>query len=276
MPFVHRIAAHLGDNHGMTGFPATFLGVALIGFAAASSAAALETRSVNLGDGAYSVVELDLARDVLESHWRDADSQPLSSIERLRDWGAMQGRELLFATNAGIYDRSFRPLGLYIESGSTQRPLNTTLGAARAGNFSIQPNGVFYVDKHNRAGVVTTSTWRERAIDARLATQSGPMLVIDGAINPNFDETSDSLKWRSGVCARTAQRVIFAVSEAPVTFHAFARLFRDRLGCRDALYLDGTLSRIYTKSDGYAGAPAFMVKPYAAMLAVFASEAASE
>ena len=38
-----------------------------------------------------------------------------------------------------------------------------------------------------------------------------------------------------------------AVSEAPLTFHAFARLFRDTLGCRDALYLDGTLSKMYRK-----------------------------
>ncbi len=256
---------------------ATFLFFALLTVTVATQpVAALEGRSVNLDDGAYQVVELDLAHDQLESHWRDADARPLESIERLRDWGAAQGRELLFATNAGIYDRAFRPLGLYIEDGSTQRLLNTTPGVARAGNFSIQPNGVFYVDKHGRAGVMTTAAWREAKVDARLATQSGPMLVIDGAINPNFDEASDSLKWRSGVCAKTAQRVIFAVSEAPVTFHAFARLFRDQLGCRDALYLDGTLSRIYTKADGYAGAPAFMVKPYAAMLVVFASDAASE
>lgn len=259
----------------MIRFFAQFLFVASLALVAAP-AAALESRTLDTDDGTYNIVELDLARDALESHWRDADAQPLASIERLRDWGAMQGRELLFATNAGIYDRAFRPLGLYIENGSTQRPLNTTPGAARAGNFSIQPNGVFYVDKHNQAGVLTTADWRGQNIDARLATQSGPMLVIDGAINPNFDEASDSLKWRSGVCAKTAQRVIFAVSEAPVTFHAFARLFRDQLGCRDALYLDGTLSRIYTKADGYAGAPAIMVKPYAAMLAVFASDAASE
>ena len=271
------MAADLGDNPAMARFPPLFLSVVLLAaVVAAPPAAALDAQSVNLSDGAYQVVELDLVHDQLESHWRDEELRPLESIEHLREWGSAQGRELLFATNAGIYDRGFRPLGLYIEGGSTQRPLNTTPGVARAGNFSIQPNGVFYVDKSDHAGVMTTAAWREQKIDARLATQSGPMLVIDGAINPKFDEASDSLKWRSGVCAKTAQRVIFAVSEAPVTFHAFARLFRDQLGCRDALYLDGTLSRIYTKADGYAGAPAFMVKPYAAMLAVFASGAASE
>jgi uncharacterized protein YigE (DUF2233 family) len=75
------------------------------------------------------------------------------------------------------------------------------------------------------------------------------------------------------VCARKPGLVEFAVSEAPVTFHAFARLFRDVLGCRDALYLDGTLSRIYTKDAGSFGAPEFMVKPYVGMFAVFAPPA---
>ncbi|HEY6545448.1 MAG TPA: phosphodiester glycosidase family protein, partial [Dokdonella sp.] len=106
-------------------------------------------------------------------------------------------------------------------------------------------------------------------IDARIATQSGPMLVVAGKINPNFDQASDSLKLRSGVCALTPQEVVFAVSEVPVSFHAFARLFRDGIGCRDALYLDGTLSRVWTRADGYAGASPIVAKPYAGMLAVF-------
>jgi len=88
-------------------------------------------------------------------------------------------------------------------------------------------------------------------------------------INPAFVEGSDSRKWRSGVCAPAPEKAVFAVSIAPVTFHAFARLFRDTLGCRDALFLDGTLSQIYTAADGYSGAPSMMVKPYAGMLAVF-------
>jgi uncharacterized protein YigE (DUF2233 family) len=102
------------------------------------------------------------------------------------------------------------------------------------------------------------------------------MLVVDGEINHAFDAQSGSLKWRSGVCAATPSHVVFAVSEAPVSFHAFARLFRDTLGCRDALYLDGTLSRLWTRNEGYAGAAAMMVKPYAGMFAVFAPDSAPE
>jgi uncharacterized protein YigE (DUF2233 family) len=237
---------------------------------AAHAFAAPQSREARVDDLQFRIVDIDLAHDRLELHWKNDASEPLASIDRLRQWGEAQGRSLLFATNAGIYDREFRPLGLYVEDERTLRPLNTAQGAARSGNFAMQPNGVFFVDRSGHAEVVTTQHWRDRRIEARIATQSGPMLVVDGEINPVFDAQSDSLKWRSGVCAKTASQVVFAVSEAPVTFHAFARLFRDELGCRDALYLDGTLSRLYTKGEGFFGAPEMMVKPYVGMFAVFA------
>ncbi len=235
---------------------------------------ALAARDIDVAGARYRVVALDLARDALELHWRDADDQAFASIDGLRRWGEAQGRELRFAMNAGIYDRAFRPLGLHVEEGKVLRSLNTARGAPGAGNFSIQPNGVFYVDTDGKAGVMSTSAWGSAHVKARIASQSGPMLVVEGQINRTFDEDSDSLKWRSGVCAPDAGHVTFAVSEAPVSFHAFARVFRDTLGCRDALYLDGTLSRIWTSAEGYAGAPAMMVKPYAGMFAVFAAQTA--
>ena len=242
----------------------------------ACCAGALESRLVHGAEGDYRVVTVDLSRDALSLHWRDADDRPFGSIDALRRQGDAQGTPLLFATNAGIYDREFRPLGLTIADGRTLRPLNNAGGSGRAGNFGMQPNGIFYVDKNGHAGVAATRTWTERRIDARLATQSGPMLVIDGEINPNFLENSDSRKWRSGVCAETPDRAVFAISTMPVTFHAFARLFRDEIHCRDALYLDGTLSQIYTATDGYSGAPAMMLRPYAGMFAVFADTPASK
>jgi uncharacterized protein YigE (DUF2233 family) len=240
---------------------------------APTTARALDSRHLRAGGVDYRVVTVDLPADRLELHWRDAAGTPLGSIERLEAAGSAAGRTLLFATNAGIYDSEYRPLGLHIEGGRELRPLNTAKASGSAGNFAIQPNGVFYIDRSGAAGVIPTTQWRGRPREARLATQSGPMLVVDGAINARFDAASDSLKWRSGVCAKTPRRVLFAVSEGPVSFHAFARLFRDELGCRDALYLDGTLSRIYTRSEGFAGAPAMMVKPYAGMFAVFRERA---
>ncbi|MBN8727391.1 MAG: phosphodiester glycosidase family protein [Xanthomonadales bacterium] len=247
---------------------ARFLPWLFLSLAMAAPAVALDSERATVDGIGFRVVRVDLARERLELLWRDGEGAPLAGIEGLRRQAQSQGRRLIFATNAGIYDREYRPLGLHVEEGRTLRPLNTTPGAPRAGNFSIQPNGVFYVEG-DRAGVMTTRAFAAAGLSPRLATQSGPMLVVGGAINPALDPDSDSLKWRSGVCARRPQEVVFAVSEAPVSFHAFARLFRDRIGCRDALYLDGTLSRIWTAAEGYAGAPAFMVKPYAGMLAVF-------
>lgn len=240
-----------------------------LSISAPMGATALESRLVRDGDIDYRIVTVDLGAETLDLYWLDANGAAYRSIERLRQGGEAGGETLAFATNAGIYDRSDRPLGLTIAGGKTLRPLNTSKPRGGSGNFGMQPNGIFYVDAQGHAGVARTDAWRSLGIDARVATQSGPMLVVDGAINPAFVEGSDSRKWRSGVCAPAPDRAVFAVSIAPVTFHAFARLFRDTLGCRDALFLDGTLSQIYTATDGYSGAPDVMVKPYAGMLAVF-------
>jgi uncharacterized protein YigE (DUF2233 family) len=222
------------------------------------------------GNVHYRVVTVDLAKADLGLHWYDpATGKAFASIHALQLWGTSHGRQLLFAVNAGIYDARGEPLGLYVEDGRTLKPLNTAHGDPAAGNFSLLPNGVFAIDANGHASVRTTADFATAHLQPKWATQSGPMLVIDGKINPEFIADSDSTKWRSGVCARTPDEAVFVVSTAPVNFHAFATLFRDKLGCRNALYLDGTLSQIYVDGD-YYGAPAFMVKPYAGMFAVFA------
>ncbi|TAM99251.1 MAG: hypothetical protein EPN40_05565 [Rhodanobacteraceae bacterium] len=218
----------------------------------------------------FRVVIVALAKADLGLHWRDpATGQPFASIHALQAWGAARGKTLLFAANAGIYDAKGEPLGLYVEDGKALKPLNTVHGDPAAGNFSLLPNGVFAIDANGHASVQTTAGFAAAHAQPKWATQSGPMLVIDGKINPEFIADSDSTKWRSGVCARKPDEAVFVVSTAPVNFHTFAMLFRDRLGCRDALYLDGTLSQIYVGGN-YYGAPAFMVKPYAGIFAVFA------
>ena len=66
-----------------------------------------------------------------------------------------------------------------------------------------------------------------------------------GAIHPAFQRDSSNRRVRSGVGVDAAGKVVFVLSETPTTFHAFAALFRDRLGCPDALYLDGEISCFY-------------------------------
>ena len=106
------------------------------------------------------------------------------------------------------------------------------------GNFHLKPNGVFYV-AGDMAGVLETSAYLKRRPAIDLATQSGPMLVINGRLHPKFDRASSSLKTRNGVGIRAPNAIVFAISEGEVSFDAFARLFRDRLHCNDALFLDG-------------------------------------
>ena len=219
----------------------------------------------------FRVVSIDIKRESLSLHWKDPDSgEPYANINTLRQWGMSHGRRMLFAANAGIYDRQFAPLGLFVENGKTLVPLNLAHGNPASGNFSLLPNGVFAIYPDGHAAVRTSADFKADSKPVRWASQSGPMLVIDGKINYPFIDDSASLKWRSGVCAKTPHDVVFAVSEAPVNFHTFARLFKDELGCRDALYLDGTISQVYVEGEGYAGAPTFMVKPYAGIFAVFA------
>lgn len=49
--------------------------------------------------------------------------------------------------------------------------------------------------------------------------------------------------------------MVFAISEGGVTFHEFARLFRDRFKCANALFLDGSISALYSaqlnRNDGW-------------------------
>ena len=237
----------------------------------APSARALDSRELAFEGQNYRVVHVNLKRERLTLHWREpASGQPFGSIETLRQWGEQRGQRLLFAANAGIYDHKFAPLGLHVENGRTVVPLNLAHGNPASGNFSLLPNGVFAVYPDGHAAVRTSAAFKAEGASAQWATQSGPMLLIDGKLNEQFIDDSSSLKWRSGVCAKTPTDVVFAVSEAPVNFHTFGRLFRDELGCRDALYLDGSISQLYVDGEGYAGAPAFMVKPYAGIFAVFA------
>ncbi len=237
----------------------------------APTAQALDSSELAFEGQNYRIVHVDLKREQLSLHWREPQSgQAFGSIETLRQWGEAHGRRLLFAANAGIYDHRSAPLGLYVENGRTVVPLNLAHGNPASGNFSLLPNGVFVIYPDGRAAVRTSTAFKTDGKAAQWATQSGPMLLIDGKLNEQFVDDSSSLKWRSGVCARTPTEVIFAVSEAPVNFHTFGRLFRDKLGCREALYLDGSISQLYVDGEGYAGAPAFMVKPYAGIFAVFA------
>jgi uncharacterized protein YigE (DUF2233 family) len=74
------------------------------------------------------------------------------------------------------------------------------------------------------------------------------MLVIDGKLHPRIREDGTSRKIRNGVAVCNDGQTRFAISNEPVTFFEFASLFSDTLGCRNALYLDGSISAVYAPS----------------------------
>ena len=172
------------------------------------------------------------------------DGAPYAQFGRLAEQVAADGKTLVFAMNGGMYHDDRRAVGLYVEEGDQAAPLVKSAGP---GNFGMLPNGVFWLDGTD-AGITET-----RAYDAlfpaappRFATQSGPMLVLKGALHPDFNEDGPSRKRRNGVgLSGDGRTIYFAISDTPVNFHSFARLFRDRLDTPNALYLDGVVSRLY-------------------------------
>lgn len=175
--------------------------------------------------------------------WQDGpDGQPLRHFTALRRM-IPQGETIRFAMNAGMYHPDYRPVGLTVIEGEEIAPLVT---GATGGNFGMRPNGVFCVDAQRPFSVTESRAFAKAPRDCRLATQSGPMLVIKGALHPRFLADSDSRYIRNGVgVSPDGQTAWFVISDRAVTFHEFARLFRDGLGARDALYFDGSVSRLY-------------------------------
>ncbi len=188
---------------------------------------------------------VDLQQEQLALYWRDPQGQLIGSFTRLRSMLAQQGRTLRFAMNAGMFHRDRSAVGLLLIDGRQLFPLNTGTGF---GNFYMKPNGVFLIDAKGQARVVRSEAWTEHADGARFATQSGPMLVSDGELNPHFNAESTSRTRRNGVCVQDG-RVWLVLADKPINFYDFAQVFRQHLHCRDALYLDGSISAIYPAAN---------------------------
>lgn len=195
----------------------------------------------------YTVVRVDLRTEKLALFLDDDTGTPFKRFDRLEAWLGARGTQLQFAVNAGMYHADFSPVGLFVQDGREVAPLNLAGGA---GNFFLKPNGVFAITDAGPR-VVESSEYPALARQGgvRLATQSGPLLLRRGVLHPALIPNSDSRKIRNGVGV-SGHTAIFVLSETPVNFHDFALYFRDVLHCRDALYLDGTVSAIHSKALG--------------------------
>lgn len=229
--------------------------------AQAGAAAALETRRVARDGALFDVVIIDLRRVELHVYSKDARGEHLGSFARLAQHLAQQGKPLLAATNAGIFEPGFVATGLHVERGRVLRPLNL---AAGQGNFFMQPNGVFFLGPRG-AAIVPSPRYPALASGVVEATQSGPLLLHEGRVPGALSPRSQNRKLRSGIGVISPTRVALAISRGAVTFHALAQVFAVDLGCRDALYLDGTISDLYAPALGRG---ASVEKRFAGLLGV--------
>jgi len=199
-------------------------------------------------DKEYTVCRFDPAASDIRLFLKDGQGDVFGDFDAINTELAKTGEQLAFAMNAGMYHKNRSPVGLYIERAQEAQKINTRKGP---GNFHLLPNGVFWLSQfeddvatYKGAGVASAQSYIAKAKNVMDATQSGPMLVIDGAIHPKFNPASTSLKIRNGV-GQSGDELIFVKSEVPVSFHEFASLYKDQLKAENALFLDGTVSRLY-------------------------------
>jgi uncharacterized protein YigE (DUF2233 family) len=223
----------------------------------ATTASALECRDITHDSARYIACEVDPATQRLELFLNDAAGRAFGHFSAIDAALADQGQTLAFGMNAGMYHTDRSPVGLYIQDGETLAPLQTK---ESFGNFGLLPNGVLCLT-NSAAQVMETRRYQQMQPACRAATQSGPMLVIDGALHPRFLPDSTSRYIRNGVGTTTnGDRAVFAISRNPVTFHQFGRFFRDALDLPQALYFDGNISRLHAPQLGRSD-PGFRMGP---------------
>ncbi|GAB2805677.1 phosphodiester glycosidase family protein [Ferruginibacter profundus] len=197
-------------------------------------------------DNNFITYTADAQKQDIQFYWKDAANKNFSSIGNLEQWLKKNNQQLVFAMNGGMYTTNGAPQGLYIENEKLLSPLDTTNGD---GNFYLKPNGVFYITTNNIAGICSSPDFMHKE-KIKYATQSGPMLVIDGQIHPAFQQGSANLNTRNGVGILEDNKIIFVLSKKPVNFYDFANYFKS-LGCKNALYLDGLVSRAYLPEQNW-------------------------
>jgi uncharacterized protein YigE (DUF2233 family) len=206
----------------------------------------------------YYLYRFTPSTETLELHLSGEKNKP-NRFTKLEEKMKAKGRRLKFAMNSGIFEGTFLPSGLHISGGKTIVPLNTDdFVKEREGqltpNFFLKPNGVFYLMKDGQAGILETSKYEQANFRPGpiLATQSGPLLVQNRKIHPVLTKDSTSTRYRNGVGVTADGKIVFACSvlnreTGMSNLYHFAEMFRDKLNCPNALYLDGDISYIYIR-----------------------------
>ena len=206
----------------------------------AMPAAAVTCEDIAYQQNSYTICTVDAATEDLRLFHSDNAGEVIGDFRSLD--ALHPDKSLTFAMNAGMYHADRAPVGLYQEAGQITSRIVTSDGP---GNFGLLPNGVLCLTDTS-ANVIESLAYVDSQPTCRDANQSGPMLVIDGALHPRFLIEGTSKYIRNGVgTSADGQTAIFAISNNPVNFHSFGSLFRDHLKTPNALYFDGKVSRLY-------------------------------
>ena len=225
--------------------PSTLL-AALAALVLSAAAASAACQATNFEGQSFTTCTATADQDV-RLFLMASDGQVFGSFGRVDAELGAAGQRLSFAMNAGMFHADRQPVGLYVEGETQAARLVTREGP---GNFGMLPNGVFCIQPDGFA-VIESRTYAETSPDCPYATLSGPMLVIDGELHPRFLPHSTSFNYRNGVgVSDDGKTAMFVISDDEVTFHHFARFFRDVLGLNQALFLDGSISRLYARDLG--------------------------
>lgn len=204
-------------------------------------------RDVSFKGETHIVCSFDTAKVDIRLFLQDQQGKPFRSLRNVENTLRSSPSLLM---NGGMYHDDLGAVGLYVSGGREQKTISTKDGW---GNFHLLPNGVFY-GKNGNFGVLETKTYLKRRIKPDFATQSGPMLVINGKLHPRFLKDSDSRKIRNGVgLSKDGKRIHFAISKRAVTFWQFGQLFQQELKTHNALFLDGTVSALKAGSMTQGG-----------------------
>jgi len=211
----------------------------------AAPAVAVTCEDVVYADNSYTICTVDAASENLRLFYKDADDAVIGSFSGIA--ALPEVTQLDFAMNAGMYHDDRRPVGHYVEDSVE---VMRVIPNAGPGNFGLLPNGVFCIND-STAQIYETLRYLDQTPVCRDATQSGPMLVIDGALHPRFLPNGTSRFIRNGVgTSEDGSTAVFAISNSGVTFHEFGSLFRDYLNLPNALYFDGKVSRLFSRELG--------------------------
>lgn len=190
----------------------------------------------------YTICTVDTAKEELRLFLYNDEGAPYGHFNAVDRALQSHGETLSFGMNAGMYHDDRAPVGHYVENG---KEVMRVISNAGPGNFGLLPNGILCL-RPGRADVFETLDYVDQSPDCTFATQSGPMLVINGALHPRFLPDSTSRFIRNGVgTTADGSKAIFAISNNAVTFHEFGTFFRDHLALPNALFFDGNISRLY-------------------------------